>query len=317
MNLDDVVVTREHKSIDLLIEIPGEKVIVVIELKIDASEHSGQLGRYRQTVQAEYPAKDGWRQLFLFLTKRGDTPSDEDGEGWQTMPLESVADAFHRVAERGVGQSDARMMLVAYVAMLRRRHLSDQRMEELARKLWSEHGEALEFLMSRRPDTLSEMFQIISDQRQSVAQRLSECIGGTVVSDHSTKFEIRFAFPKWDETPGMLLGSGWPPSKRILLLIVLRGAKNNVRIGYYLGPGPQETRQAMFDALKSSNVQIDGSWGIQKAWRQLSCKYVPAPSDDEPAEVYARKVVSELESFVADTYRAYSEAFRTMGQGEN
>lgn len=313
MNLDDAIVTRKYKSIDLLIEIPSDKVLVAIELKIDASEHSGQLGRYRRIVQKEYAAEDGWRQLFLFLTKRGEMPSEVDGEGWRALSLESVADALDRVTGRGAGQPDARMMLAAYVSMLRRRHLSDQRMEELARKLWREHGEALEFLTSRRPDVLSEVYQSIADQRAAIAKRLSSLLGTIVEPDHSTKTEIRFAFPEWDAVPGMLEGTGWKPSKRLVLLILRRDLKSGAaRLLFYLGPGPQDVRQAFFDALKAAKASIEGNWGIEKSWRQLTAKDIPAPSDEETMESYRQMLEGELERFAQANFQKYDDAMRNM-----
>jgi hypothetical protein len=318
MNLDDATVTREYKNIDLLIEIPSEKVIIAIELKIDATEHSGQLGKYRSIIRKEYAEEDEWRQLFLFLTKRGDTPSEEDGEGWHSLPLENVADALDALVNKGAGQPDARMMLAAYVGMLRRRHLSDQRMEELARKLWREHGEALEFLMSRRPDMLSEVYQSLSDQRFAIAERLSEQLGTTIEPDHSTKNEIRFGVKDWDAAPGMLEGTGWKPSKRLMLLLIKRDLKaGSSRIMFYLGRGPQTRRQALFDALRGAGVPIDGSYGINEAWRQLTAKDVAAPTDQETSGAYQQRLEGELERFLEIHFQRYDEVIRSMAGASN
>ncbi|MBP7135051.1 MAG: PD-(D/E)XK nuclease family protein [Sphingomonadaceae bacterium] len=313
MNLDDAVVTREYKSIDLLIEIPQAKVIVAVELKIGATEHSGQLGRYRQIVQQEYPVAEKWRQLLLFATKRGDAPSKKDGEGWRALPLKKLVDAFERVIDKGAGHSGARMMLAAYVAMLRRRHLSDQRMEDLARKLWREHGEALEFLMSRKPDILSEVYQRLSDERLAIAERLSKHIGADVEADHSTKTELRFAFKSWDRVPGMLEGTGWKPSKRLMLLHLRHDVKSSTsRVQFYLGPGPQLRRQAIFDALLNHGAAIAGKWGIQNNWRQLTFVDIPAPLDEESSDDYHAKLINELEQFVMTNLPSYDAAMSSL-----
>jgi hypothetical protein len=315
MNLDDAIVSREYKNIDLLIEIPSDKVIIAIELKIDASEHSAQLARYRSIIRKEFADEDGWRQLFLFLTKRGDTPSEEDGEGWRSLPLENVADVLDTVVSKGAGQPEARMMLAAYVGMLRRRHLSDQRMEELARKLWREHGEALEFLVSRRPDVLSEVYQSLTDQRFAIAERLSEQLGTTVEADHSTKNEIRFGFKNWDAAPGMLEGVGWKPSKRLMLLLIKRDLRSGTsRIMFYLGRGPQARRQALFDALKQAGAPIDGNWGIAEAWRQLTAKDVAAPIDQDTAGSYQERLESELDRFLEANFKKYDDVMRSLAE---
>lgn len=313
MKLDDAIVEREYKSIDLVVKIPTEHIIIAIELKIDASEHSGQLGRYRQIICNDYAASDGWKQLFLFLTKRGDTPSIEDGTGWHALALDNVTEALDRVVAKGVGQPDARMLLGSYVAMLRRRHLNDHRMEELARKLWKEHREALNYLMSRKPDPTASIFQSLSDQHSKIAKELSERLNTQIVAEHSTKAEIRFGFASWDNVPGMMEGTGWKPSKRLLLLIIKRDARTeSFRFMIYLGPGPQLRRQALFDALNTHGALINGNWGIQDSWRKLIAKEVPAPSDGETYEGFASKLVDELELFLKSILAHYDAAMHSL-----
>src|SRR3954451_9728360 len=73
-NLDDLQVHREWRNIELLLVDDTNRVVVVIENKIDSAEHSDQLGRYWDIVAAEYP---GYRAVGLFLTPDGLEPSDE------------------------------------------------------------------------------------------------------------------------------------------------------------------------------------------------------------------------------------------------
>ncbi|WP_323810788.1 PD-(D/E)XK nuclease family protein [Sphingobium baderi] len=313
MNLDDAIVDREYKSIDLLVQIPSEKVIIAIELKIDAMEHSGQLRRYRRIIRDEYSVSKGWRQLFLFLTKRGDLPSEEDGKGWRSLPLDNVVDALDRVATKGSGQPEARMMLHAYVAMLRRRHLNDQRMEDLARKLWREHGEALDYLISRKPDLSSDVMQFLADRHKDIADRLSGSLKTMIEPEHSAKNELRFGFADWDSIPGMLEGTGWNPSKRLILFMVKREPKSgSFRLQVYLGPGPRERRQALFDSLKAVGARVDGKWGIQESWRQLVVKDIPAPVDDEFVEGFAEKLQAEMQNFLHSFFALYDTAMKRL-----
>jgi len=291
MDLDSAIVEREYSSIDLLIQIPAERVVVAVELKIDASEHSGQLRRYRRIVEKDFPSADGWRQVFLFLTKRGDDPSEDDGAGWHSLPLETVVAMLERVMAKGGGQPDARMMLGAYIGMLRRKHLTDPRMEELARGLWREHREALEFLMSRRPDVGSEVFAQLIDQQAVVAARFSEAAGTEIVPDHSTKSYVRFAVKKWDAVPGMLSGTGWKPSVRMLLFEFFRDAKGTIKCQFELGPGDVTEREALFAAWKGAGLDIGGKWALNAKWRQLASKSLVSTTDeDDVAEVFERVV---------------------------
>lgn len=307
MELDSTIVEREYKSIDLLIQVPAEKVVLAVELKIDATEHSGQLGRYRKAVEKDFPEAEGWRQVFLFLTKRGDTASEDDGAGWQALPLESVADMLSGVSDKGGGHPDARMMLNAYVSMLRRRHLTDQRMEELARSLWREHREALDFLMSRRPNAASSVLALLFENQTQVAAALSQAAGMEIVPDHSTRAYVRFAMKPWDAAPGMLTGTGWRPSERMLLFELTWDAKA-IRCQFELGPGDTNLRRAIFDAFKEAGAEIGGKWELAPKWRHLASKALVPFQQDDDVEVLYEQTVKAASAFVAQHIPRYDAA---------
>ena len=299
MDLDSAIVEREYNSIDLLIEIPAEEVVVAVELKIDASEHSGQLGRYRKVVEKEFPEDEGWRQIFLFLTKRGDDPSEDDGESWYTLPLEAVLEMLERVITKESGQAEARMMLRAYAGMLRRRHLTDPRLEELARGLWREHGEVLEFLMDRRPNVTSDVFAQLLAKQELVAETFSTATGMKIVPDQSTKNFIRFGIADWDSLPGMLSGTGWPPSTRMVLVELVHEGNGSIRCKVELGPGDPEKRTALFEAFKEAGADVGGNWALAAKWRQLSAKIVAKPTDDDEVEELFERAVAGASQFLA------------------
>jgi len=300
MDLDSAIVDREYQSIDLLVQIPAAHVVIAVELKIDAVEHSGQLGRYRKVVEKEFPAVEGWRQVFLFLTKRGDSPSEHDGIGWQSLPLEAVAEMLERVLARGNGQPDARVMLGAYLRMLRRRHLTNKRIEDLARQLWREHREALDFLMDRRPgDITSEVFGLMLERVTAMASSLSLATGLEIAPDHSTKAYIRFGVCDWDKVPGMLTGTGWKPSKRMMVFEIYRDTKGAIRCQFELGPGDSGHRGAFFEALKSEGADVGGNWPLSPKWRQLANQTLASPKEDDTADEVYERVVQAASKFLS------------------
>ncbi len=307
MDLDSATVRREYQSIDLLIEVPQEKLVVAVELKIDASEHSGQLGRYRRVVEREWPDH---RRLLLFLTKRGDSPSEADGAGWHGLPLAPVADALAGVAKRQVGEAAARMMLSAYVAMLRRDHLTDDRLEQLAVGLWREHRDALEFLMERRPNVEYGLLGTLAARRGEAANRLSADTGLRIVPAHSTKSAVRFAVADWDHVPGMLSGPiSWKPSPQMLLLEVLRGPGGGAKIQFTLGTG--EARQQLFDLLREEGAEIGGNWGIQNKTRQLANAAFALP-DEQSDEESLERLVAAIAAFITKHRTSYEAALARL-----
>lgn len=308
MELDGAVIRREYKSIDLLIEIPQHKLVLAIELKIDSGEHSGQLARYRQIVASDWAIEHGWKQLFLFLTKRGDAPSEEHGEGWHGMSLETIAHAFARIADRNVGQAEANSLLKSYVAMLRREHLVDERMEDLARGLWREHREALEFLMERRPDPISELLSELWAKRDAVAAILSQRIGMEVVADQSTKAIVHFAVKEWDSVPGMLSGTYWKEAKRVLLCEVHRYAKDRIRVLFQICPGDLDARRVIFEAFKGAGLSVGGNWDLNPQWRQLASMNLFKLEQDAMPDSSFDKLVEGIGDFLAKHAHGYGQA---------
>ncbi len=73
-SLNELVVQREWQNIDLLLSDEPHRLAVIIENKIDSSEHSDQLERYLGIVRQHHPE---WNILGLYLSPDGDAPSHE------------------------------------------------------------------------------------------------------------------------------------------------------------------------------------------------------------------------------------------------
>jgi len=67
-------VLQEWSGIDLLIKDDIDRFILVLENKVDSSEHSGQLQRYRSSVERQFPSH---KKLYAYLTIGGAKASDE------------------------------------------------------------------------------------------------------------------------------------------------------------------------------------------------------------------------------------------------
>lgn len=297
MDFEGAQIRREWRSIDLVAVISDEKLVVAIELKIDASEHSGQLARYRQTVESEWPISDGWRHLLLFLTKNGDDPSDIDGSGWLSVRLEAVVRELGEIERRKVGNPEARSLLISYLAMLRRHHLTDERLEQLAVKLWGQHREALEFLMERRPDNGTGVVSELYKRRDEIAARLTEAAAQTVLVDDCTPGTLRFAVESWDHFPDFRSAEGWTSSNRLVLLEMRSSNdRQRIRIRFVLGPGPQSARQRVHEALVSAGVPVGARKAITPSFTRLATKNIVEGLDAEDADVGAltSKALSEI-----------------------
>lgn len=311
MDFDGAIVRREWRKIDILIEVPDQNLIVAIELKIDASEHSGQLARYRKIVEIEWPDH---RHLFLFLTKQGDEASDLEGSGWLSVDLESLASELQSVVTKEAGVFDARKLLVSYLEMLGRHHLNDEKLEDLASRLWAKHPAALNFLADRRPDAMGDIFQRLIDNQAALANAITALCGETVIPDSSRPSAIQFAIPRWDEVPGFLTAVGFTQSNRLILIQLAKSGADYLRCYFLLGKGDQAIREKLFHGLREGGVDVGKKQKPTKEWNRLASIRISLPDlEDSPdVEVIANQVFSKVRDFSAHHVPAYTGALMKL-----
>lgn len=323
MNLDSAIIEREYSAnvggkqrmIDILIKIPAEKVVITVELKIDAVEHSGQLKDYRQFVSKEFPVSTGWKQLFLFVTKRDDKPSSGDGEGWQELSLRTIAAMLERTVLRGSGHADARMMVSAYVAMLRRKHLTDPRLENLAKALWLEHEEVLDYLMKQRPNVAAKIFDVLRKNHKSIAKRFSDEASLEIETERSTNSIIRFAIKSWDNAYGLLSGTSWNHSERLILFEVSR-TKGEIKFEFVIGLGEKDAREKLIEVLQIQKLFPEKF--KMKDFLPLGTTILYSSQDllskDLQIETICEDIVSRVAEYLRDHAFKYTEAIKTLPQ---
>lgn len=306
MDFEKAQIRREWKRIDLLSIIEEEKLVVAIELKIDANERIGQLSSYRQQVEGNWPVEKGWRHLFLFLTKNGDDASDADGEGWTALHLADVAKEFEQVARKGIGHPDALILLKSYLSMLRRHHLNDDELDALAAKLWAQHKEALDFLMARRPNAGSGAFSLFHERRDEVARRMSAASGFEVVPDDSAPSIIRFAVKAWDKFPDFNSAEDWTASKRLILIEMQREAGGEqFRIRFVLGSGSQHIRHKYHERLLAAGLPASSRKKITPQWTRLATRTITLSEDSESQSFdYALGAVEDFAREMIPPYTA-------------
>src|SRR3990172_5045213 len=159
-------VSREEWNIDILVryENSGRRVIVIIENKIDSSEHSGQLRRYYDGIATTNPEA---QIIAVYLTPEGDRPTDD-----RFLPLDygGVAKVLELVLDRCRSQlgEGVALSIEHYVRMLRRNIVAESEIARLSKVILTKHKRALDILFEHRPD-----------RRMLIAEQLSTMIKAT------------------------------------------------------------------------------------------------------------------------------------------
>lgn len=241
-DLRSATVRREWQNIDILIHDPENRLVCAIENKIDSGEHSGQLQRYRKTVESEFPNE---RAILLFLTPEGDRPSDEAYIPISYALIADLVSAVRQNRESTLGP-DVSTLMDHYETMLRRHIVSDSEIAELCRQIYDGHKQALDLIFEHRPDLQWELVDFIK-------QLVDEVETPRFVWDHSSKGYIHLALAEWNDIPALQLGKGWTRSGRILMFEI-QNASDSLTLRLIIGPGLDEVRKTIHHATGESQA---------------------------------------------------------------
>src|SRR5690606_13065818 len=119
-------------------------------------------------------------------------------------------------------------------------------LEELAQKLWAKHGDALSFLMDRKPDPLKAVLDSFRENAGDFVAMAATHNIALETDEHSERI-IRFGFSSWDGLPGFRTAK-WTETQRLVLLEVKREG-SRISGCLYLSPGLTGDRDRYADAL--------------------------------------------------------------------
>ncbi len=255
-SFDDLIVRREHLNIDILLISPAHGLAIIIENKITSGEHSGQLARYYSLIKTHYPNCN--KIVGMYLTPEGNEPSDEDNYFAVSygVVLELIEDLVkNRASTLGL---DIVTLLRHYAQMLRRHVVNESEIAELCRRIYHNHQRALNLIYEFRLDLQAS----IQDLLETLVRANT-----ALVLDSSTKSSTRFGLQDW-ETPTLKSGKGWTRSGR-MLLFEFSNRPRSLSLTLYIGPGPQQIRQRLYDASGSRGTPFKCFSTFGNQWNKI------------------------------------------------
>jgi hypothetical protein len=150
-DLRGIEIKREWKYIDLLITCKELRFAVVFENKIDTQEHSNQLLRAQWTMTDYYP---DLRPLYIYLTPGGDKPSEESWLPYTYADIHRVLQRARNLYQNAIGD-DVLVFLDHYLNLLGTRFMNDEKLDELCRRIYKNHRQALDLIWERVGSTKS------------------------------------------------------------------------------------------------------------------------------------------------------------------
>ena len=157
-------VYKGWENIDIVLVSNKEKMVVVIENKIGASERDQMLGRLRSQIEKDF---SDYEIVFLFLSAEGIMFSDI--ESWDTMIYADIADLIDQVCKDRTLAPDVSLMIRNYIEIVRRDIVDEHQLMEICTKIYNKHKKALDLIFENRMDDKNMVGAIIRETLNELA----------------------------------------------------------------------------------------------------------------------------------------------------
>lgn len=199
-SLEDAEVRREWMNIDVLAVSDSNKLVCVVENKIDTGEHDRQLQRYREVVESAYPDH---RKILLYLTPEGDMPSDDSYVPVTYSLVKEVVEGLEATMRSSLAQEvlDA---LRQYSEVIGRHIVGDSDIAERCRQIYKDHRRALDLLFEHKPGINQEIAEFLMQLRADAA-----ATHGVIAGYTSRRRWIAFYNQKLNSVTEHCRAAGW------------------------------------------------------------------------------------------------------------
>ena len=254
-NMPNAEVVRERHNIDILIVGEDEEFVCFIENKVDSGEHSEQLARYYEAVKKSYKT---CKRLPVYLTPGAVAPSKSQDARWYVpMGYGRVADLLaERLRSQGATiNTNAAGFLQQYEQTLRRRILdAPSDIDRLALKVYSDHRGAI--------NRIIETKSLMNVTTWAIDPAIDRHGPEDLLEDfHGSRYR-RFCSKALDGIQELRKDVRWTDSGRIALVEFLYREENHLTLTLMIGPGPQETRERLWELGKRKNFK--NSWNLER-----------------------------------------------------
>jgi hypothetical protein len=144
LDLDDVIVKREYKNMDILLASEKSSFLIVIENKIFSSEGGDQLTRYRNLAEEEY--KNNKHIIFVYLSLFEQSISEHEQENYLKITYEEIKLILSEVlnSSRLQLKDNIRFIIQQYLKSLQSLMNDNKELKILCKKLYRKYKPAFD-----------------------------------------------------------------------------------------------------------------------------------------------------------------------------
>lgn len=240
IDLKNVEIRREWRNIDLLIILEDD--LIVIENKVDSSDHSNQLKRYEDIAKSAFPKINNIH--YVYLTPHGDDPNDEKAKdvyiNYSYEKISQIIESVLNVYRNSISEK-IYFYLTDYLTTIRRDILMNENLNEIAIKVYNSHKEAFDFIFENKPDPASILYEHFESAAKSYGFRIASKNKGYI---RFTTEAIEKRIPK--------NGTGWREKEMFLFEINYYWREGYAVFNVVIGPGDSVIQERIHEAVKQT-----------------------------------------------------------------
>lgn len=230
LELSNVEIRREWNYIDILII--TNDFIICIENKIDSKEHSNQLQRYINIIDTNY---QNLNKAFVYLTPYGDEPATilENYE-YKTYSYGQILINIENILNLHSESLSPRIKnyIEDYLLILKREIMKEEEANELAKKIYAAHKDAIDFIIENKPDRLTDVAAIFEDIITDKGNVLGSKNKGYVrfTTNNLASVIPKTGFQGWKGKEAFLFEINFWPKTITFKTVIAPGQENNRRL---------------------------------------------------------------------------------------
>ncbi len=278
LDLSEAEILFEHDNIDVLIRDDQNHISVIVENKIDSTQHSDQLAKYYRRESARYPRR---RVFGIYLTIDGDEPDNEHYASISHSAISELLAELFRAPDLHF-DPEVQFALKQYSEVLGRHFMADEQIRSLCEKLYRQHKQAIDLIVSHLPKPKA----IVCERLKALIEAESK-----LILDECSRAYIRF-IPKVLDIPYFKCGSGWTSSKRVFLF-EFQIRDKSVLLIIQMGPGDTERRKYIHDFVLANKEAFQIEKKFSELWESLFKKIIVGGLD---SGIDPEQLIQEIDS---------------------
>lgn len=241
LDLYNCEIRREWRNIDILIIF--DKDIILIENKVDSVDHTNQLKRYKKIAEDNFTDKN---RHYVYLTPFGSDPIDSDSRdsyiNYSYVQVSEILEKIISLYKNSISEK-IKYYLEDYLSTLKKELLMNDKLNDLALKVYNAHKEAFDFIFDNRPDPSSILYPYFE----------RELLKAGFVIGSKNKGYIRFTTPELDKLLDKV-GQGWPEKEIFLFEIEYFWTDKYCDVNAVIAPCEDSIKNKILDAVKELKV---------------------------------------------------------------